>query len=100
MSQVGGATQTSQVSDLSKISERNPQMALAMLMMEIAKLNKENAVGMISDIEKEQAKKKEISDVLNQAREYKASDKNYTKDAGASTSYTSKSSTRPWKVWG
>ncbi|MBQ7608445.1 MAG: hypothetical protein IJU76_10840 [Desulfovibrionaceae bacterium] len=89
MSQVGGATQASQVSDISKISERNPQLALAMLMMDIAKLNKENAMGMISEIEQQQAKKKAISDVLNQAREYKASDRNYTKQAGGEP-YTSK----------
>ncbi|MBQ7608442.1 MAG: hypothetical protein IJU76_10825 [Desulfovibrionaceae bacterium] len=73
MSQINGATQASQVSDISKISERNPQLALAMLMMDIAKLNKDNATGMISDIEKEQGRKKEASDMLNKARDYKQS---------------------------
>lgn len=88
MSQVSGATQTSQVSDVSKISERNPQLALAMLMMEIAKLNKENAQGVIADIEKTQQQKKAISDTLNQAREYRGSSSNYTKQAGGQP-YTS-----------
>ncbi|MBQ7608441.1 MAG: hypothetical protein IJU76_10820 [Desulfovibrionaceae bacterium] len=72
MSQVTGATQAAQISDISKVSERNPQLALAMLMMDIAKLNKENATGMISDIEKQQGQKREWSDALNAAREAKS----------------------------
>ena len=49
----------------------SPQLALAMLQMELAKTNKEAALGGIKEIEEQQAKKKELADMLNQARNYK-----------------------------
>ncbi len=89
MSQVTDAAAAGGISDISKIAQRNPQLALAMLMMDIAKLNKQNAQGMIGEIEAQQAEKKRISELLNQAREYRNSEANYTKDAGGEP-YTSK----------
>ena len=67
---------------------RSPQLALAMLMLELADTNKKAAMDGIKEIEAEQAKKKEMADVLNQAREYKGSSQRYTKDAGGEP-YTS-----------
>ncbi|MBQ9452182.1 MAG: USH1C-binding protein 1 [Desulfovibrio sp.] len=88
MSQVNATANTQSV--FSTFSAHgSPQMALAMLQMELAKTNKEQAMAGIKEIENEQAKKKEIADALNQARDYKASDKNYTKQAGGEP-YTSK----------
>lgn len=72
MSQVSGPTGAAQVSDISKISERNPQLALAMLMMDIAELNKSNAQGVIGEIEQQQAEKREWSEGLNAARDCKS----------------------------
>jgi Skp family chaperone for outer membrane proteins len=63
-------------------------MALAMLMLELADTNKKAAMDGIKDIEAQQAEKKAMSEVLNQAREYKASEYRYTKDAGGQP-YTS-----------
>ncbi len=85
MSQVTDAAAAGGISDIAKVGQRNPQLALAMLMMDIAKLNKENAIGMIGEIEKQQSEKKNISELLNKAREYKS--QNATKDAtGTKTS--------------
>ena len=81
MSQVNGATSTQSVFGTFSAAG-SPQLALAMLQMNLAKTNKESALGGIKEIENEQAKKKEIADILNQAREYKASEYRYTKDAG------------------
>ena len=67
----------------------SPQLALAMLQMELAKTNKEQALSGIKEIEAQQAEKQRISDIMNQAREYRGSDKNYTKQAGGQP-YTSK----------
>ena len=67
----------------------SPQLALAMLQMELAKTNKEQALAGIKEIEVQQAEKKRISEIMNQAREYRGSDKNYTKQAGGQP-YTSK----------
>ncbi len=50
----------------------SPQLALAMLQMELAKTNKEQALAGIKEIENEQAKKKECADALNQARDMQA----------------------------
>ncbi|MBQ9451772.1 MAG: hypothetical protein IJU65_00540, partial [Desulfovibrio sp.] len=50
----------------------SPQMALAMLQMELAKTNKEQAMSGIKEIENEQAKKKACADALNQARDMKS----------------------------
>jgi hypothetical protein len=50
----------------------SPQMALAMLQMELAKTNKDQAMSGIKEIENEQAKKKEMSDMLNKARDCKS----------------------------
>ncbi len=49
----------------------SPQLALAMLQMELAKTNKESALSGIKEIETQQAKKKEFADMLNAAREAK-----------------------------
>jgi 1,2-phenylacetyl-CoA epoxidase catalytic subunit len=88
MSQVNAASGTHSVFDTFS-AHGSPQMALAMLQMELARTNKEQAMAGIKEIENEQAKKKQIADTLNQARDYKASDKNYTKQAGGEP-YTSK----------
>ena len=60
----------------------SPQLALAMLQMELAKSNKDQALAGIKEIENQQAEKKRIADIMNQAREYRASDQKYTKDNG------------------
>ena len=88
MSQVNGTTSSQSVFGTFSASG-SPQMALAMLQMELAKTNKDQAMSGIKEIENEQAKKKELADVLNQAREYKGSSSNYTKQAGGQP-YTSK----------
>ena len=49
----------------------SPQLALAMLQMELAKTNKESALSGIKEIETQQAQKKQIADMMNLAREYK-----------------------------
>ena len=49
----------------------SPQMALAMLQMDLAKTNKEQAMAGIKEIENEQASKKQIADALNAARDLK-----------------------------
>ena len=46
----------------------SPQLALAMLQMELAKTNKESALSGIKEIEKMQAEKKEVADYLETAR--------------------------------
>lgn len=74
MSQVNNATvQTSSVNFSNVTGARSPQLALAMLMLQLADTNKQAAMNGIKEIESEQAKKKEISEVLNKAREYKSS---------------------------
>lgn len=74
---------------LSGEGARSPQLALAMLQMELARANKEEALKGIKSIEDQQAQKTKIAELLNQAREYKGSDRNYTKQAGGEP-YTSK----------
>ncbi|MCR4666072.1 MAG: hypothetical protein K5657_02125 [Desulfovibrio sp.] len=59
----------------------SPQLALAMLQMELAKANKEQALAGIKEIENEQAKKKECADALNMARDMKAG-RHYTNPWG------------------
>lgn len=90
----------SQIQDSTKVSASHfssttnvcssPQLALAMLEMQLASANKEQAMQGIESIKSEQAKKKEMADVLNQAREYRGSSSNYTKQAGGQP-YTSSS---------
>ena len=53
-------------------SSSSPQLALAMLQMELAKANKEQALSGIKEIEKQQAEKKEAADFLAAARECRA----------------------------
>ena len=50
----------------------SPQMALAMLQMELARTNKDQAMSGIKEIENEQARKKACADALNQARDMKS----------------------------
>ena len=50
---------------------RSPQLALALLEMQLAKSNKDEAMKGIKEIEATQAKKAEMADMLNKAREYK-----------------------------
>ena len=80
-SDVGGA--------LLENTGRSPQLAFALLQMELAKSNKEAAMQGIKEIEAVQAKKAEMAEYLNQAREYRSSSERYTKDAGGQP-YTSK----------
>ena len=87
MSQVNSATSTQSVFG-NYSNNSGPQFALAMLEMQLAKANKEQAMAGIKEIENEQAKKKQMAEILNQARDYKASDRNYTKQAGGEP-YTS-----------
>jgi len=96
MSQVTGTTSIQQPS-ISSIAERSPQVALAMLMMDMAELNKTNAQGKIADIEKQQAQKRECSDALNAARSLKdsgvrgsASQKDYEHMAAVGKDYQSR----------
>ncbi|MBR3663745.1 MAG: hypothetical protein IKN64_03720 [Desulfovibrio sp.] len=88
MSQVTNTEASSSVNFSSVTGARSPQLALAMLMLELADANKKAAMEGIKEIESEQAKKKAIADVMNQAREYKGSSSNYTKQAGGEP-YTS-----------
>lgn len=75
MSQVT-LNQTSTVSSLNNLAVyRSPQLAFAMLQMELAKANKDAAMQGIQDIRKQQALKKECSEYLNMAREYQNSKK-------------------------
>ena len=90
MTQVNDTSAASYVSFMNVTGQRSPQLALAMLMLNLADTNKKAAMDGIKEIEDQQAQKKAIADLLNQARDYKGDSKNYTKDAGASTSYTSK----------
>ena len=71
MSQIDGIAGSSSVSFSQVTGARSPQMALAMLMLELADTNKKAAMDGIHDIETEQAKKKEMADMMNLAREYK-----------------------------
>ena len=48
---------------------RSPQLAFAMLQMELARANKDSAMSGIQEIEAQQAKKREVADMLNLARE-------------------------------
>lgn len=98
MSQITAATGASQISDISKIGERSPQLALAMLMMDIAKLNKENAQGLIGEIEKQQFEKKEWSTALNGARECKS---NHLHGSATQEEYQNKIDTgKDWQAKG
>ena len=49
-----------------------------MLQMDLAKANKEQALAGIKEIEEQQAKKKELADILNQARNYKTNGNHLT----------------------
>ena len=71
MSQVTGATSTQSVFATFS-ANGSPQMALAMLQMELARTNKEAAMDGIKEIENEQAKKKAAAEALNQARDMKS----------------------------
>ena len=80
MSQVNNNSSVSNVNFSQVTGARSPQLALAMLMLELAETNKKAAMEGIKDIEEQQAKKKAMADVLNQAREYKGSkDTSYSK---------------------
>ena len=70
MTQVNATSGTSSVFSTFSASG-SPQLALAMLQMELARTNKESALGGIKEIETEQAKTKEIADMMNLARECK-----------------------------
>ena len=72
MSQVNNDSSVSNVNFSQVTGARSPQLALAMLMLELADTNKKAAMDGIKDIEVEQAKKKEIADMLNTAREMKS----------------------------
>ncbi|MCR5814007.1 MAG: hypothetical protein K6G15_05910 [Desulfovibrio sp.] len=72
MSQVNDVQNASSVNFSTFTGARSPQLALALLMLELADTNKKAAMDGIHDIEAQQEEKKKISDVLNQAREYKA----------------------------
>ncbi|MBQ9407242.1 MAG: USH1C-binding protein 1 [Desulfovibrio sp.] len=80
MSQVTDTTGASGVSFMCVTGQRSPQLALAMLMLNLADTNKKAAMDGIKEIETQQAEKKAIADLLNQARDYKSSDA--TKTAG------------------
>ena len=82
MSQVNDISNASSVNFSTVTGARSPQVALAMLMLDLADTNKKAAMDGIKDIEAQQAEKKAMSEILNQAREYKASPDRYTKDAG------------------
>ena len=70
MSQVNGVTNAQSV--FSTFSAHgSPQMALAMLQMDLARTNKDQAMAGIKEIEAEQTKKKQIADALNAARDLK-----------------------------
>ena len=88
MSQFGSISTSSINSPLLDNVTRSPQLAFAMLQMKLAEANKESALQGIKDIEAVQAQKKEMAEVLNQAREYMSSSSNYTKQAGGQP-YTS-----------
>ena len=82
MSQVNlNSTSNVQGTLLNDVS-RSPQMAFALLQMKLAEANKQEAMNGIKSIEATQAKKAEMAEYLNQARDYKASSERYTKDAG------------------
>ena len=68
MSQVNSASGTNSVFGTFSAAG-SPQLALAMLQMELAKTNKESALSGIKEIENEQAKKKELANALNEARD-------------------------------
>lgn len=74
MSQIPNATASGvQATSYSAIASKNPQTALALLMMDMAELNKTNAQAKISDIEGQQKLKRECSEALNAARNLKDS---------------------------
>ena len=50
---------------------RSPQLAFAMLQMQLASANKEQAMAGIKSIEASQAQKVEMAEMLNKARDYK-----------------------------
>ena len=81
MSQVNAAHGTNSVFGTFSAAG-SPQLALAMLQMELAKSNKEQALSGIKEIENQQAEKKKIADALNQAREMQAG-KHYLNPWGA-----------------
>ena len=70
MSQVNAASGTQSVFATFS-AHGSPQMALAMLQMELARTNKDQAMSGIKEIENEQARKKGIADALNAARDLK-----------------------------
>ena len=71
MSQVNATSGTHSVFGAFSASG-SPQLALAMLQMELAKTNKEQALSGIKEIETQQAQKKACADALNQARDMQA----------------------------
>ena len=71
MSQVTDTTAASGVSFLNVTGQRSPQLALAMLMLNLADTNKKAAMDGIKDIEAQQAQKKQLADLLNEARDNK-----------------------------
>ena len=60
---------------------RSPQLALALLEMELAKANKDQAMAGIKEIEATQAKKAEMAEMLNTARQMKE-EKHYLNNWG------------------
>ena len=71
MSQVTGTSSSSSVMFSQVTGARSPQMALAMLMLDLADTNKKAAMNGIKEIEAEQAKKREWADTINAARDLK-----------------------------
>lgn len=77
MSQVTNTPQTSSIT-FGSVTEgaRSPQLALALLQMELAKANKNEALSNIDEIQKQQNQKKECADMLNLAREMQSQNVN------------------------
>lgn len=63
---------TTQVTFSPTDAARAPQIAFALLQMELAKANKEAAMNGIDEIKKQQAEKKECAEMLNTAREFQS----------------------------
>ncbi|MBQ9407241.1 MAG: hypothetical protein IJU37_10975 [Desulfovibrio sp.] len=72
MTQINDISAASYVSSMNVTGQRSPQLALAMLMLNLADTNKKAAMDGIKEIEDQQAAKKACADALNQARDMKA----------------------------
>ena len=86
MSQVNESTAASGINFMCVTGQRSPQLALAMLMLNLADTNKKAAMDGIKDIEAQQAQKKEYADAINAARDLKAAD-NSVRGSGTQQDY-------------